>query len=201
MRRKARTSRARTRRSTVLNVEELDARLLLSITPIGLVVASGADQGTQVSTNFANGLEVTVENLATGRPVPEYHPVWPAGPNVGRPKPLVFPVVPFPEVGVDLGGRPEPGQLACPPGPDRRAGPDSGEVDAGQPGGQLAGGILALGVERQIGRRREVADMAQRRGAIDAAVWSPGGGCSSTPGSAIGRSIGRSGRPDCLRCR
>ena len=67
--RKARTSRGKTRKSTILNLEELGPRVLPSVTPIGIVVSSGSGQGTKLNAPFANGLVVTTENLDTGRPV------------------------------------------------------------------------------------------------------------------------------------
>jgi hypothetical protein len=71
--RNARTSRARTRKSTILNLEELGPRLLPSGTPIGIVGTSGGGQSTPVNTTFLNSLTLTVENLDSGRGVYGYY--------------------------------------------------------------------------------------------------------------------------------
>jgi len=104
--------------------------------------------------------------LPFGAAVPEQIPVRPLGVDLHAPPTLVLSVVPFQEIGVELGHATVAGQLAGAGSSLERAGEDPGERPPPEPRSQAARLSLAVRSQREIGAARVLTGEAPGRLAV-----------------------------------
>src|SRR4030095_14916531 len=102
--------------------------------------------------------------------VAEQEPAGTLGLNLGGAAPLILAVVPFDQITIHCGHRPEAGQLTGPGRALQGTGIHLGERQAAQPFPELAGVALAALGQRQVGQSRVLAREAPSRLAMPSQV-------------------------------